>query len=402
VNTLLTSQEITFEALRVLENNLTVAKHVNREYDDSFAQTGAKIGATLNVRKPPKYLVKTGAALQLQDAIETQVPITMAYQDHVDFTFSTADLTLSIDNFSKRFVLPAIAALANKIDQRVAQLYSQFYNYVGTPGTTPNLLLTYLLANTALDNEATPNDGLRTIHITSLMNTYIVDALKGLMQQASAIAAQYEKGLMGKAIGLDWFMDQNMATHTIGAQGGTPLVNGANQTGSALNLKGWTAAAATRVKAGDIFQLGSVFGVNPQSFDSTGILRNIVATADAASDGSGNMTVQISPSIIPAGSPFQTVSALAADGAAVTMFGAANTASPQGLAFHRDAIALVSADLELPNGVDMRARVASKKVGLSMRLLRIYDKDTDNIVTRVDVLYGVAVLRPEYGVRIAA
>lgn len=404
-NTLLTISMITKEALRILENNLAFTRRVNRQYDDKFAVEGAKIGYVVNARKPVRYVVTTGQALQIQDATETQVPVTLTTQDHVDFQFSSADLALSVDMFKDRFLQPAVSALANKIDYAGLQLYSQVSNLVGTPGTTPNALLTYLLAGVALDNSAAPQDEERHLVVTPKMQAYIVDALKGLFQQSTAIAQQYIKGQMGTAAGFNWAMDQNCPTHTVGPLGGTPLVNGAGQTGSSLITDGWTASAANRLKKGDVFTIGTgatgVYGVNPQSRQSTGDLAQFVVTADVASDGSGNATIPISPAIITSGA-YQTVTGAPADNAAITVVGAANTATPQGMAFHRDAFTLVTADLPLPRGVDMGARVADKQLGISLRIVRAYDITSDQWPTRIDVLYGWASLRSELACRVAA
>lgn len=400
-NTLLTISMITKEALRILENNLAFTKRINRQYDDKFAIEGAKIGYVVNARKPVRYTVSTGTALSIQDATETQVPVTLTTQDHVDFQFSSADLALSVDDFKDRFLQPAVSALANKIDNNGLALYSQVYNAVGTPGTTPNALLTYLLAGVALDNNAAPMDNYRSVVITPKMQAYIVDALKGLFQQATEIARQYIKGTMGTAGGFEWAMDQNCPTHTVGPLGGAPLVNGAAQTGASLVTDGWTAAAASRLKKGDVFTIAGVFSVNPQSRQSTGDLQQFVVTADVSSDAGGAATIPISPSITTSGA-FQTVTNSPADNAAITVLGAAGTASPQGMAFHRDAFTLVTADLPVPKGVDMGARVADKQLGISLRIVRDYDINTDQWPCRIDVLYGWAALRPELACRIAA
>jgi hypothetical protein len=397
-NTLLTISMITNEALRVLENQLNLTKNIDRQYEDAFGQDGAKIGSTLNVRKPPRYIGRLGQALQLEDTQESYVPLTLDTQFGVDLQFSSADLLLSIDDFADRILKPAVAVVANKIDSDAALLYKKFWNSVGTPGTTPNALLTYLLAGVALDNNAAPQDDSRGLFLTPLMQATIVDALKGLFQQATAIGEQYSKGQMGRAIGFTWFMDQNMATHTVGTYGGTPLVNGANQTGASLITDGWTATTTT-LNEGDIFTIAGVYMVNPQSRLSNGVLQQFRVSTATVTDGSGNSTIAIEPSIIASGA-YQTVSALPADNAAITVVGASAASSPQGLALHRDAITFASADLPLPRGVDMAARASDKQVGISIRLIRDYDIYSDNYPMRLDVLYGFAVLRPELGCRI--
>jgi len=390
---------ITNEALRVLVNNLAFTNRVNRQYSNKFAIEGAKIGTVVNARKPPRYIGRTGTAIGIEDATETQVPVTLTTQFGVDISFSSADLTLSISDFSDRFIKPAIATIANKIDFDGLQLYKTVPNSVGTPGTVPNALLTYLLAGVKLDDNATPMDGERSVIINPLMQATIVDALKGLFQSSTEIKAQYEKGKMGTAAGFDWYMDQNVGVATIGPLGGTPLVNGAAQTGTNLVTDGWTAAAASRLVQGDVFTIAGVFGVNPQNRQSTGALQQFVVTAAVSSDGAGNATIPIFPALTLTGA-FQTVTALPADNAAITVVGAASTSSPQGLAFHKDAFTFVSADLQLPRGVDMAARVSDPETGLSIRMVRQYVIATDQFPCRLDILYGWKELRPETACRI--
>ncbi len=380
-NTLLTIGMITREALRVLENSLTFTKQINRQYDDRFAVDGAKIGTVLNVRKPPQYVGRVGQALQIEDSTETQVPVTLDTQFGVDVQFSSQDLALNIDDFRDRFIKPAIATVANRIDRDGLLLHQTVWNQVGTPGTTPAALLTYLLAGVKLDDDATPMDGQRCLVLTPLMQATIVDALQGLFQQASEIAMQYRKGAMGTAAGFDWYMDQNTSTHTVGPLGGTPLTNGAGQTGNSLVTDGWTAAAARRLNKGDIFTIAGVFHVNPQSRQSNNVLQQFVVTANVDSDGAGNATIPIEPSITASGA-FQTVSVAPGDGAAIVTSGAASTVTPQGLGFHKDAFTLASADLPLPRGVDMAARISDKQLGLSIRMVRAYDINQDQFPCR--------------------
>jgi hypothetical protein len=400
-NTLLTISMITREALRVLENNLTFTKQVNRQYDSRFGVEGAQIGTTLNVRKPPRYVGRTGTAISIEDATETQVAVTLDTQFGVDITFTSEDLALKISDFSKRFISPAVATVANKIDNAGLALYTSVYNSVGVSGTPgPSTLLDYLNAGVALDDNAAPMDGARSVCITPLQQAKIVDALKGLFQQSSAIASQYKRGQMGTAVGFDWYMDQNCNTHTTGTftTGSTPLVKGASQTGASLITDGWANSTAV-IKKGDVFTIAGVNHVNPQSLQSTGAVQQFVATADGTSDGSGNLTISISPSITT-GTGFQTVDGSPADNAAITMVGAEASQSPQGLAFHRDAFTLAMADLPLPQGTDMAARVSDDQLGMSIRLIRDYDITTDKFPCRLDVLFGWAALRPELACRI--
>jgi hypothetical protein len=399
-NTNLTISMVTREALRILENNLTFAKGVNREYDDQYGVSGAKIGDTLNIRKPARYIGRSGTALAVEDHTETSVPLVLNNQFGVDISFTSKELALSIDDFSKRILAPAVATIANKIDRDGLALYNQINQAVGTPGTLPSALKTYLQAGQKLDESATPRDGNRSLVVSSGMEVEIVDALKGLFQSSEKIADQYETGNMGKSAGFKWSMDQNVVTHQVGPLGGTPLTNGIPAQGATtLVTDGWTASAALRLRQGDVFTIAGVFGVNPQNRQSTGALQQFVVTANVSSDGSGNATIPIFPAIQSTGA-FATVTALPADNAAITVLGAANTLSPTGIAYHRDAFVLGCADLQLPKGVDMASRVSSKQVGMSIRMVRDYDINSDTFPCRLDVLYGWRVVYPELAVRI--
>ena len=397
-NTLLTISQITNEALAVLENQLTFTKHINREYDDQFAREGAKIGQTVNVRKPARFEGRRGATINVEGFQETSVPVTLDTQYGCDVSFTTKELTLDIDTFSERVLKPQIATVANMIDRDGLLLYKDVYNHVGTPGTTPSTNLTYLSAGVKLDNEAAPIDDQRTCVINPLAQATIANANLSLQNPAKTISDQYMSGRMGRALGFKFEMDQNVVAHTIGAYSGTPLVNGAVSSGSTIVTDGW--GASVSLKQGDIITIAGVNAVNPQNRQSTGELRQFVVTADATADGSGNMTISVSPEIVTSGQN-QTVDAALANNAAITVFGAASTVTPQNLAFHRDAFTFACADLELPSGVWMAKRVTSKRLGMSMRVVKAYDITNDRAPMRIDVLGGWKTLRPELASRVS-
>ena len=417
-NNLLTPLMITREAARVLENNLVFAKNINREYSDQFAINGAKIGATINVRIPPQYVGRTGVALAVEDAVETYRPLVLTNQEGVDIAFTTADLTLSIDDFSDRFLKPAYAAIANKVDYNGLQMAkNNTWNQVGTPGTTPNSMLTYLQAGVKLDDMAAPRDGDRTAILSPNAQAVLVDAQKGLFQSSELIADQYRSGNMGLAGGMKFSMDQNVPVHTVGPLGGAPTTTGAQSASAApsgalgaaganlltpfpLVTGGWTAAAAVRLQAGDVFTLATVFSVNPQNKQSTGVLQQFVVTAQASSDGAGAATLQILPRPIFSG-PFQNVTSATNNIPAatpLTIVGTASTGYRQDFVFHKDAYMMGTADLIMPDGVDWKARVQYK--GISIRMVRQYRIGTDDLPTRTDVLYGYAPLYPQLGCRV--
>jgi hypothetical protein len=414
-NTLLTPQLITKEALMVLENNLAFSKAVDKGYSKEFgtdASVGQKIGSTLKVRMPVRYVGRTNAAIAVEGANETSVDVQLTTQAGVDISFSSQELTLSIDEFSDRFLKPAMANIANRIDYDGLQLYKKVYNSVGTPGTGFGALTggaalkPYADAGVKLDNTATPRDENRNAVITSQNQADLVVGLSGLFNDTTDISKQYRDGTMGRTIGMKFSMDQNCGVQTVGALGGTPLVNGTVTNGTTtLPTRGWTAAAAARLNAGDVFTIAGVYAINPQSRQIVaGVLQQFVVTAAFSSLADGTGTVSISPALIglTAGNPTanQTVNALPVDGAPITVVGAAGTVSPQSLVFHRDAFTLACADLEIPRGVDFAARKADRRTGVSVRIIRDYSITDDQFPCRLDVLYGWACLRPELACRV--
>jgi hypothetical protein len=410
-NNLLTISKITNEALMVLENELTFTSEVDRNYDDQFAVVGAKIGNTVNVRKPGRFIGTTGPALNVEDFNETSVPVTLSTQFHVDTQFTTQDLALSLDMFSDRVLKPAIAAIANKIDRDGMSMATlQTANIVGTAGTPPTGLITYLTAGAYLDSEGAPRDGRRSCIVEPFTSATIVDSLKGLFVPSDRIGTQYEKGLMGRdSAGMNWKMDQNVVSQTFGSFAGTAVEN--TTTGSGFLTSGWassstitlTATGTVSLNAGDVFQIAGVYAVNPQNRQAYGTnkLRNFVVK-QAVSATDGTMSVVVSPAVITAGQ-FQNVSIpTTSSTAAITFFNKTGTVSPQNIIMHRNAFTLAVADLELPEGVHFAGRASDKEIGLSMRVVRQYTINNDSIPTRLDVLYGWAPLYPELACRVAA
>jgi len=413
-NTLLTISKITNEALMVLENELTFTSEVNREYDDQFAVAGAKIGATVNVRKPARFIGVTGPNLSVEDFNETSIPVTLNTQFHVDTQFSTADLALSMDMFSDRLIKPAVATIANKIDRDGLVLAkNNVANIVGTAGVPPTSLLTYLTGQAYLDSEGAPRDGRRACIVEPFTSATIVDSLKGLFMPNQKISEQYEKGMMGTdSAGMRWKMDQNVVSQTFGSYASATLAtNTATFTGSLTS--GWASSstitisatsAAAPIQQGDVITIANVYAVNPQNRQPYGTnrLRNFVVTSAVTISSGGSASVTVSPAIITAGQ-FQNVYVSATSSSAVvTPFNNTGTVSPQNIILHRNAETLACADLELPMGVVFAGRASDKDLGLSIRVVRQYTINNDSIPCRLDVLYGWAMLYPELACRVAA
>lgn len=434
-NNLLTISQITNEGLMVLENDLCFADHCNRQYADQFALTGAKIGYTVNVRRPPRYIGTTGPNLSIEDTNETYIPVTLSTQFHVDVQFTTADMATSIDLFKERILNPVIATVANKIDRDGTSFaYQNTANAVGTPGVALSTSLTALTAGAILDAEAFPRDGTRVLIMDPFAHANMVSTLQGLFNPQITISEQYKKGLIAKqTLGFDWYMDQNIVSYTVGAGGGSPTLS--NNTSSAwlssgwaqnglINSTGWTASAAARLTVGDVITVAGAYAVNPQSRGAVGAnrLRQFVVIAPQASltngtfntttgvyssKSDGTLDFWVSETGIYAGQ-FQNISAQPASNAGITIWGNATstqyagTVTPQGIAMHRDAFALAFADLDLPGGVDMAARAVDEEDGMSFRIVRQYTVNNDALPARCDVLYGYGSLYRNAAVRVVS
>jgi len=448
---LLTMSYITNEALVVLENELVIANRVERQYSNEFAQTGAKVGNTVNIRRPPRYIGTYGPPLNVEDTFETYVPVVLNYQFHVDVQFTTQDLALSMDMFKKRILRPQIATVANRIDADSAQYYT--YNTagsLGTPGVQPASYKLFSDARAILAMEACPTTGEKNCVLDPISMSAATDAIKGLFNPQAKIGEYNDKGMVAKEFaGLDWWEDQNILSFTTGAQGGTPTVASSLGGSTALLSSGWAAngtlatsgwtASTGVIKVGDIIQISGVYPVNPQNrlqygrttkqfvvlppggfltppngAATTGIyfapanLTNGTFNANTGvytSDSSGNLTLTIGDAII-SGGQFQNVTAApTGTGNTITVNGGtgqASTVTPQGLVFHKYAYALAFADLPLPQGVEMAARAYDDEdVGMSIRLVTQYTINNDSEPTRADVLYGPASLYRSLGLRIA-
>jgi hypothetical protein len=395
----------------VLENELTFTGQVDRNYDDQFAVVGAKIGQTVNVRRPGRFIGTTGPALSVEDFNETSVPVTLSTQFHVDTQFTTQDLALSLDMFSDRVLKPGIAAIANKMDRDgLVTAKNNTANIVGTAGTAPTGLITYLTAAAYLDSEGAPRDGRRSVVVEPFTSATIVDSLKGLFVPTESISRQYAKGLMGRdSGGMNWYMDQNVVSQTFGSYA-TATLSCNVTTATGFLSSGWayssnitigaTSAAAT-LNQGDTFTIAGVFAVNPQNRQSYGKLRNFVVQSTTAIGSGGTATVTVVPAVITGGQ-FQNVSVTSSGSQTVTPFNNTGVVSPQNILMHRNAFTLACADLELPEGVHFAGRASDKEIGLSLRVVRQYTINNDSIPTRIDVLYGWAPLYPELACRIAS
>jgi hypothetical protein len=418
-NSLEVSTLITNEVARIAHNNSAFLGRMNTDHESDWKGKYAP-GSTVRARMPIQFTVRNGATSNVQDITDSYVPITVNPELGIDFSISDFDLSLAIKNdgsidkaFKTRFLKPAGLRLSAEIDYQIATLVKNATaNFVGTPGTGMSTLAHVLEAKIPAQNEGMPSD-MMNVALSPTANAAVVAGLATLFHASQPLEKQYKSGVVADSLGLTFAMSQNVPSHTVGPLGGTPLVNGANQgvinaggtdnpraDTTSLVTDGWTAAAAARLKKGDVFTIAGVNAVNPETKADTGSLRNFVVTADVSSDSGGNATVAISPAII-AGGAYQNVTARPADNAAIVVkTGTASTTYAQNILWHPDSITFVSPEMEVPGGMDMAYSVPAPDAGgISLRFVRGFDITNNKRISRFDVLWGAAVTRQGWVVR---
>lgn len=409
-NTILTPTVVTREIGVILHNNMPFCRSINRQYDNSHQMTGQRDGGSIKLRLPNQYTTSTGAALDIQDTTETSRTLNRTTQRHVDMNFSTAELTQNLDDFSERILMPATTTLASNIDYDAMSMVTQVGNSVGTPGTTPATALVWLQAGAKLSDFATPASQ-RSAVLDPNANASTVDGLSGLFHSSADISKQNKTGFMAmNVLGIgEWAMSQNVRDHTTGSGAATSwLVDEPSGTNLAegsriLDMDG--GSASETLLAGDVFTIAGVYSVNPETKKTNSSLQQFVVT-NAATASSGQITggtgtgqLQFWPPLYSSSSgALQNISEMPSNNDAVTVVGSASTVYPQNVVYHKDAFVLATTDLEMPDGVDFKAREVVDDI--SIRVVRQYRIGNDDIPCRCDVLYGYVAYRREMAARV--
>jgi hypothetical protein len=399
-NTILTPTAVTREALRILHQKLNFVGNINRQYDSSFAQSGAKIGDSLKIRLPNQYTVRSGATINAQDTAETSTTLQVATQKGVDVNFTSAELTLDLDDFSDRILEPAMSVLAANIESDAMSMYKDVYNEISDVGASASLALVLNTAKRLTDN-LTPTSQ-RCLNMDTQANADLVSAVSGLFNDPAKISKQYREGMVANDfLGFSSVYQNTLwPIHTTGTDDGTGdhLVSSADQTGATINHG---SEGSGTFKKGDIISFVGCNRVHPETKADTGVLMQFVVTADMSAT---DTSVSISPSIVTSGAT-QNVSASPTNGGAIYKRESDNSTAIGNAAdykismgFHKDAFAFATADLVKPKRVDFCAREVMD--GISMRIVRDYDINNDKLPCRIDVLYGYKAIRPELACRL--
>lgn len=388
------------EVLAVAENETRFVKSIRKKMANEFEAGGVKLGATVGVRMPQRFITNKGQAFQAQGINDVIVFITITDQANIGWGWSSMSGTLDIQDAYERYVDPAGIQMANTWDKDgLSRLYKDVYQAQGVPGTVPVTNSVYFNAAVDLDNSAVPSKP-RSMVVNSIMGAGIANANLALFGPTRQRDEAFEEGLWASDALMwpEWYKDVNVFPHVYGTYAGLPTVNGANQTGATLVTQSWTAGAST-LNYGDVFTIGSgvtgVYAVNPQSYQSTGNLQKFVVRA-TTSDTGGAMTIPISPSIITSGA-YQTVVASPVNNATINVSGASGVTSMQGLGFHEEAFVMASVPPIMPN--QGKAKII-KRGQIAIRIWEGSDIMSDQHPSRIDSFYGFKTMRADWADRI--
>jgi hypothetical protein len=394
-NTILTPTAVTREALRVLHAKLKFIGSINREYDSQYAKKGAKIGNDLKIRLPNQYTVRTGAVLDVQNTAEDSVTLSVATQKGVDMAFTSEEMTMDLDNFSKRVIQPAMAVLAASMEADAYSMYKDVYNMIDSDGAAIDYLdildaRRKLIENLAPDAD-TFNCQLTPFHVPKLLND-----LKSLQNDPRSISSNYKEGMVASFAGTDFYQNTHATNHTSGtAVTGDTLynVNGATESGATITV----GTGTTTFLKGDVITIAGCNAVHPETKADLGYAQQFVVTANS---GANATSLSISPAIVVSGAKQNVTGYPTNTGAITKLGGTANSTQTTSMMYHKDAFTFATADLVMPSGVDFAAREVLD--GISMRIVRNYDINNDQFPCRLDVLYGYKAIRPQLACRIHA
>ncbi len=401
-NNILTIGGITREAIRLWKNSNAFLEHIDRQFDKDYAVSDAKIGENLRIRLPSDYTVRTGQSVSVNTTNQVSTTLVLGTQQGVDLSFSSATLKLSLQDFSKLYLAPAINNLAGAVATAAMQMAESVPNIVtgnissgavSTPGISE-----WAQAGAVLSLMSAPGGGRRGV-LDLITQARTIASFSGLFNPTGRISKQYDSGeVQGPALGVEsWMGDQTCIIHTTATYTAQPTVNGAGQSGNTLTVNATTGAA---YNVGDIITIAGVNAVNRITKVSTGQLAQFVVTAAYA----GGTTLEVYPPITPpSGSnavQYQTVDASPASGAQISCVTASGVQYRKNVIFRPEAFTMATAALEVPaHGIVEGA--AEEFDSMSMRMIRFYDGTDDQWITRLDVLYGLLAVRPEWACIVA-
>jgi hypothetical protein len=407
-NKILTDDVIAKESLLLLKNNLVFAKLVYRAYEKTFG----KVGDTISLKLPFRTKTASGRTLVKQPMVDQTIPFKIDRQENFGLEYTMNDLTLDIERFSERYLKSGMIQIANVVDRSIAMTLKQAFHTSGTPGTRPGKYIDFANAAAKLTTYAVPQDGMRRAVLDPFTCASVSDEVTRLFKE-SMVEAAYKKGYKGSIAELVTYESNNIPKHTVGAYDGTLLVEGTTPitNGNTVTFDGAVSNIANFLNVGDVFTMEGVYGVNPQSYETTGLLHEFVVS-EAVTTAAGAGTITFTPALNDGTATttnddgdtislaaYQNVTVLPADDAPITISGDASKVYEQNYLFHKEAIALCMIDKDLPRSAVVKARVNDPISGLSLSMTQGYDIIEDAETTRIDVIWGAHMINAELAMR---
>lgn len=413
-NTLSVIDMVTRESLRIAHEKLTFLGTIRRDYDDSYAKSGAKIGDTLRIRNPNQYIRRQGSRIMdVQDTKETTQAITVATQDGVDLKFNSAELALSLDELSRRYIEPAVSVLVAGIEGDVlTDVSKSVANLTGTAGTVVGAsgdISAITNARAKLNQQLAPKDN-RSVQFDSVTMGSIVNGNKALFHDGAQVKEAFREGYYSRNAMADWYENEKTYTHTNGADADvawavddvTRLAAADADVNTPITVLNFDAMGTAGPAVGTVFTIAGLYDCHPETKQKYAHLKQLTVTA-VGTVSSNQADITFSPPVYVAGARQNAWTATGAaaelEDDATVMFGAASGVYRQNLMYHKEAFAFVTADLPLMD--DAIKCVRRVQDGLSMRVWQGSDIRNDELLLRIDILYGWKALRPEWACRIS-
>lgn len=416
-NTTLTIDMITKEALRLAHEKATFIGTINRQFDSSFGAESGKIGDTLRIRIPSQYTRRQGSrVMDVQDSVQVSTSLVVATQDGVDMRFNSRELALDLDSFSKLHLEPAMATLVSGIESDVLQGCTKAtYNWATnvspllqqTTGSVTTMSAISSLtaagnARTRLNQNLAPKSD-RSIQVDSGTMASLVTGVAAYFNPSNAISEQYREGLVARTAMADYYENErvyNMATVSSVLVTSWRLQSFVSTAG----VNSATVSTTQAIPVGAVFTLGNATGAIMDVHPETKTVFNnakqftVVSTVFAATT-----TITFSPPIYWSGARQNvggvfTATSLALSSLTINQAGTTSATFPTGLMYHKDAFTFATAALPLMGGSEKCVRRTYD--GISLRVWQDPDIRNDELLTRIDILYGYAAIRPEWACRL--
>ena len=401
----LTIDLITLQGLKIYKNNNFLLNNVSTRYSSEFSRPSAKVGNSIRIRKYGSAIYRTTMTANPTSGLnESYVPLTVDLPIGADVSFSTTDLSLSLNSFGDQVLAPYINVLAAGSSQMVWNVMigaqhsvnTNANNVFGDPAAasidpTPRSLL---MAGVLLDNASAPasSAGTRLAVLSPSANMALVDGMSGMFNNQAAISRQFLSGTMALAnLGISggYGIDQSVPAHTTGTCTSVVMATASVSGDTVLAVD----AISGTINKGDHLLL-SVNACNVVSYADTGIKMEVVVTANVTN---GQTAIHFWPPLVGSVGgtiPSANVVAYPQIDDTITFVTAPSTTTHSNIVFEKSALQVAWCYLAVPSGAVNSSR--ARQDGVEIRAINAFDFTNDLNLTRFDVLMGVTLTRPDH------